>query len=85
MYAKTQSQRKGRGQAVALGLVRAVLHGANLLSAMRHNEAVRARLSEDFGVQVDHAALSNSYSGCGGRFGVVVLHRLASSNASWRP
>jgi hypothetical protein len=49
MYAMTQGRRNGRGQAVALGLVRAVLRGANLLSAMRHNEAMRARLSEDFG------------------------------------
>lgn len=48
MYAMTQAARNGRGSVVACGLVRAALHGANLLSAMRHNEAMRARLSEGF-------------------------------------
>lgn len=49
MYAKTQSTRNGRGQAVALDLVRAVLRAENMMTAIRHNEAMRARLSEDFG------------------------------------
>ena len=49
MYAMTQAARNGRGSVVACGLVAAALRGANLLTAIRHNAAMRARLSEDFG------------------------------------
>lgn len=48
MYAMTRDSRRARGQAVACDLVRVVLRGVSVLSAMRHNEAMRGRLSEGF-------------------------------------
>ena len=45
MFAITKLSRSCRGQAVACDLVRAVLYAENLLSAERHNAAVRDRLS----------------------------------------
>lgn len=48
MYALTKESRRARGQAVACELVRAVLRGQNTLTEIRHNEEMRARLSEGF-------------------------------------
>lgn len=45
MYAITKYSRRARAQAVACDLVRVVLRAENLLSAERHNAAVRDRLS----------------------------------------
>lgn len=48
MFAMTKFSRRCRGQAVACDLVRAVLKCKNKLTAMRRNEAMRARLAEGF-------------------------------------
>ena len=49
MFAISMASRRGRGHVVACDLLRVVLKCKNKLTAMRHNEAVYSRLSEDFG------------------------------------
>ncbi|KXB31744.1 hypothetical protein AT959_05160 [Dechloromonas denitrificans] len=49
MFVISKYSRRARGHVVACDLLRAVLHSACDLAAERHNEAMYARLAEDFG------------------------------------